>query len=267
LAIDLDGVVYQGKSLVSGSDQAIRQFRQAGLAVFFVTNSSVRTRREVAEKLAGMGIPCRQEEVLTSAHAAAVFVARLAQGCPARVLAVGSDGLVAEMAAAGLSIVSTSPCEYVVVGMDTSFNYEKICEAMQAVLGGAKFVACNRDANFPVDQGRLMPGCGAMVSAIEAACGTAPHHVVGKPGVLMLELLSAEGKLKPEEILVVGDGVDSDIGMACAFGSPSVLIRPKGVPSSVAPVFPRPSYMTSSLAELPGLLIALSAAGIRSQRL
>jgi len=250
VAIDLDGVVYRGKTMIEGADAAISNLRQSGLQAFFVTNSSVRTRADIAEKLRIMGISAEEDEVLTSAYTAGLLIKSI--GVNKNVLVIGAESLKQEIVHAGAMVVAGPPCDLVVVGMDTAFSYEKIRLAMEGIAGGAVFVACNQDASFPGEDGRMFPGCGPMVAAVEAAVAFPPHHIAGKPSVLMLEIIAARYHLRPDEILVIGDGMESDIKMAVAFGSPSVLVAPGA--SKFKSGTPGPSCIIRSLAELPGLL-------------
>jgi 4-nitrophenyl phosphatase len=246
--IDLDGVVYRGGTLIEGADRAISRIRASGLRVFFATNSSVRTRADIAAKLASMGIPAAEDEVITSAHVAGLLVRDIGAR---KALVIGAEKLREEVAQVGATIVPEPPCDVVVVGMDTAFSYNKIEVAMEAIAGGAIFVACNRDASFPSDNGRISPGCGPIVAAVEAAVGCPPHHVAGKPNVLMLDIIARRYDAKPQEILVVGDDIDSDIEMAAAFGSPSALVAPKAFASK--PGAPEPTCTIRSLADLPSI--------------
>ena len=253
-AIDLDGVVYQGRTMIDGADTAISRLRQQGLRIVFATNSSIRTRTDIALKLRGMGIPAEENEVLTSAFIAGLLVKNIrASG---KVLAIGAEGLRSEIAHAGAMVVAEPPCDLVVVGMDTAFSYEKIRLAMEAIAGGAVFVACNRDASFPGSNGHMFPGCGPMVAAIEAAVGFPPHHIAGKPNVRMLQTIAAQYHVRPSEILVVGDVMASDIEMAVAFGSPSVLVALGA--SKFTPGTPGPTCTVEFLADLPSLLGAVA---------
>ena len=248
-AIDLDGVVYQGTIMIAGADAAISGLRQRGLQVVFATNSSVRTRADIATKLGSMGIPAEEDDILTSAYAAGHLVKNIGG---TRVLVIGADSLKEEIARFGASVASGTSCDTVVVGMDTGFSYDKMQAAMEAIAGGAVFVACNRDASFPGDNGRIFPGCGPMVAAIEAAVGFPPNCIAGKPSVLMLQIIAARCRVRPREILVVGDGMDSDIKMATSFGSPSVLVAPGPFISSSGTA--GPTCIIESLADLPSLL-------------
>lgn len=249
-AIDLDGVVYQGRTMIDRADVAISRLRQQGLRIVFVTNSSIGTRADVALKLRGMGIPAEEGEVITSAFIAGLIVKNI--GASGNVLVIGAEGLKQEIFSVGATVVPEPPCDVVVVGMDTAFSYSKIQMAMEAIAGGAVFVACNRDASFPGQDGRMFPGCGPMVAAIEAAVGFPPHYIAGKPNVRMLEAIAAQYHVGPSEILVIGDVIASDIEMAVAFGSPSVLVA-LGV-SKFTPGTTGPTCTMESLADLPSLL-------------
>ena len=256
IALDLDGVVYAGSRALPGAAEAVRRLCAAGADLHFVTNNSAQTRRQIAEKLRGLGIPAAAEEIVTSAYAAAQVVARLAAEKPGGALVVGSDGLREEVAAAGAAVVAANaPCGYLVVGLDRRFNYDSICLALDALMRGAAFIACNRDARFPVENGRFLPGCGAIVAAVESAAGRKPDWEVGKPNTTLLQIIAERDKRQPGEILVVGDSAASDILMAARFGSPSVLVG--ATDSAALPCDDgdesEPTYRLASLSELPAL--------------
>ncbi len=224
ISLDLDGVVYQGKHLLPGAGDAIVRLREMGLKVYFVTNSSGKTREDLAARLRRLGVAADADDVLASSYASGVIINRITGGEPRSVLAIGADGLRAELSLAGLRIVDSAPCDFLVVGLDKFINYEKISIALDALLQGATFIACNKDARYPVENGRLLPGCAAIVGAVAAAIGREPDYYAGKPDVTLLQDLADRGGFAPDEILVVGDSLESDITMANRYGSPSVHI-------------------------------------------
>jgi HAD superfamily hydrolase (TIGR01450 family) len=225
IALDLDGVVYQGSQALPGSIAAIALLQRLEFEVYFVTNNSSKTRAAIAAKLGGMGIRADEDKILTSGYAAAALVNRLMQEGKRQVVVIGSDDLRAELSQAGMEIVAAAPCDFLVVGLDTSLTYEKLCTALDALLDGALFVACNLDPVFPADGGRLFLGCGPAVVALELASRRKPDYVAGKPYTFLLEILAKRGRVQPHEILVVGDSLESDIAMANKYGALSVLIR------------------------------------------
>ena len=105
----------------------------------------------------GAGSRPRPKEVLTSAMAAAdLLAADLAAG--SRVLVCGGPGVV-ESLTAGFEPVVDPPAAAVVVGFHRDFDFDGLERASRAVRDGARFVATNLDATYPVSGG-LVPGVG-----------------------------------------------------------------------------------------------------------
>lgn len=251
IAIDLDGVVYIGNDVVPGAADAIKKLRNTGKRIYFITNNSGKKRQTIQEKLFKLNIPTDQKEIITSAYATAVFLKSMSSSeFSLNTFVIGSDELKIELRESGITMAenhNNNQIDFLVVGFDQDFSYKKTCIALDVLLSGAKFVACNRDRTFPVEGG-IMPGCGSMVAAIEWAWGRKPDYEVGKPNTLFLEMIANETKIKPSQILVVGDTPESDIAMAINFGSPSVLIS--GNVRNTNTEF-APNLRISSLADLP----------------
>lgn len=224
VALDLDGVVYQGSAALPGAVESVRALRDAGLQVFFVTNGSAATRRRVADKLRGLGIPCEADRVTTSGNVAARFARQLVQDGQA-VLVLGSAGLAEECVAEDL-VVTDDPQKagVVIVGLDTSFSYERLAAALVALGRGVPLVGCNRDGSYPGVGGVLLPGCGPLLAAVEAAAGRKADAVVGKPAAAILTELWASTDTSDKDWFVIGDSIHSDLGMAEAAGVPGVLV-------------------------------------------
>lgn len=220
LVLDLDGVVYVGNRPVEGVAEFLRGWREEGRKVVFVTNNSSLSREGYARKLEGMGIRALPQEILTSGYLTAEHLRRRAPG--ARVYVVGEEGLKEELRRAGMELVEGEEVEYVVVGIDREFNYRKLEVALRALNGGAEFLATNADPTYPTERG-LLPGAGAMVSALSFSSGRKPR-IMGKPSPRMYrEALRLLGT-KPGETAAVGDRVDLDVVPAKRLGMFSVLV-------------------------------------------
>jgi HAD superfamily hydrolase (TIGR01450 family) len=251
VSLDLDGVVYEGDQVIKGADEAVDKLKGLGVEVFFVTNNSGKNRASIARKLGAMGISATIDRILTSGYGSAVLVNTLSGTRDPRILVLGSEELEQEFARFGRRTVHELPADFLVVGYDKAFTYEKLSLGLNALRQGAVFVACNRDRVFPVGDNQVLPGCGPIVASLEWAWGRKADHVVGKPDTLLLELIARERGLNPQEILVVGDSMESDIAMAVAFGSPSVLVSVNFTDTSNVKA---PNLHISSLQQLPGVL-------------
>ena len=251
--LDLDGVVYLDDQPVENAPAALRETRERGLAVTFVTNNAAHAPADVVARLTTLGIAATDNEVMTSSMAAA---AMLRESLPAgtAVLVVGGQGLWSAVAAAGLRPVSTAGHDdmpaAVVQGWGPEVAWANLAEATVALRAGARWVATNLDRTLPSPRGPL-PGSGSLIAAVETATGRSPDAVAGKP---YAPLLSAAVKASTgRRPLVVGDRLDTDIAGATRAGLPSLLVL-TGVshPSDLlaAPPEQRPTYLGRDLTAL-----------------
>ena len=250
--IDLDGVVYTGSAVVPGAPEFFRTVREQGIPFLLITNNSSRRADQFAERLAGMGIPVRPEEILTSAQATAEFLATTAPR-GSRVYVIGEEGLRSSLEAQGFTLVDDERAEYVVVGLDRGFDYRKLTIAIRAVLNGALFVGPNPDTSLPLEDG-ISPGAGAVQAAITAATGVSPV-IVGKPEPTMLSIGLRLLGCAPQEAAIVGDRLDTDIvggqraGMVTILVLSGIATAEEAAASSV-----KPDYVLRDLGELGTLV-------------
>ena len=283
VALDLDGVCYRGNVVLPGVREALEDILARGLDLRYVTNNSTTHRQDVAARLIGMGLPADADRVLSSGVVTAHW---LRERFPAgtEVLVVGEQGLIRELAEAGLMprhagddsvagqpAASGGPAEpalrgraaAVVVGMDRGVTYRALAEAQAAIADGALFVATNPDPTFPVPDG-LAPGAGALVAAVATAAGRQPV-VMGKPGLALAEALAKITGIGPGSTLFIGDRLDTDVAMGERAGMVTVLVLTGATTLEdwhryeAAGTEPRPDYVLDDLSQLAALLDRLGA--------
>jgi HAD superfamily hydrolase (TIGR01450 family) len=249
--LDLDGVVYVGPDAVPGVPAALTAVRESGMRLAFVTNNAARTPETVAAHLSELGIAAVREDVITSAQAAAHYLADLlAPG--AAVLVVGTTGLIQAIDERGLTPVERDDetVAAVVQGFSPKLTWAQLAEGMLAIRRGVPWVATNGDLTVPSPRGAL-PGNGSLVGALRIATGRDPDAVTGKPDPTMhRESVQRSGAQHP---VVVGDRLDTDIEGANAAGCASLLVltgvtRPAQLLATPAPL--RPSYLGRDAAAL-----------------
>jgi HAD superfamily hydrolase (TIGR01450 family) len=236
---DLDGVVYLGSSAVPEAVEAIQAIVDGGTAVGYVTNNASRRPHEVADLLRSLGVPARDEEVLTSGAAAAkLLAAQLPKGAP--VLVVGASSLRDELRDAGLRPVDSASDQpaAVVQGYGSTVGWSDLAEGCLAIRAGARWVATNTDATMPSSRGPV-PGNGSMVAALSTALGgRRPDVVIGKPEPALFQVAAQNRRdavdsgrpagsgppATPVKVLVVGDRLDTDIEGAVRAGMDSLLV-------------------------------------------
>jgi ribonucleotide monophosphatase NagD (HAD superfamily) len=163
--------------------------------------------------------------------------------------------LAQELAAVGIRAVDVTSEKWeqpdcVVASLDRQFTYDRLARAQYAVLHGALLVATNRDPQFPGAQGRILPGAGSIVAAVEAACQQAPV-AIGKPGPLLYKTLLTAHGVDLHRTIVVGDNLITDIAAAVAMDLPSVLVL-TGISTrdQIATSPWKPTLVVETLAEL-----------------
>ena len=243
IVMDCDGVLWQGDKLLPGVRESIQLLREMGKRLVFVTNNSNKSRRQYVHKFETLGITVEKEEVFSAAFAAAAYLKT--QQLEGKAMVIGGQGIVDELNEMYIEVdpgvfnavqctetdweeLDIDPdCAAVIVGQDTSFTYAKLAYASLAIQRGAKFVATNPDAGDDIGPG-LMPGAGAIVAAVEKACGVAPEIYAGKPSAFLLELLKGN-HVDMTRTLVVGDRLDTDIAFGRAGGAGATVLTLTGV--------------------------------------
>ncbi len=238
---DLDGTIYEGTERIPGANSAINYFRENGKRVFFTTNNSTKTRKQIFERLVKMGIDVEESEVLTSGYLAADYALRTGMK---DIYIFGSVNLIHEFRELGVPVNQNEGAENLLIGYDPSMTYEDLTMAVRVALNAKCIMACNRERVYPGEKGNLFPGCGAMTAPIEWCANRPCDLIVGKPNTLMIDYISSSFNINPNKILVVGDTYESDIEMAKRAGCYSVLISSKKYGETVC---------IDSIKELPGL--------------
>ena len=167
--------------------------------------------------------------IYTSAYATAVYLKE--KGAEGKtVFVVGEPGLARELEASGglhaITVADSVPhtdVDYVVVGIDKNFTYDKLRFAHAAITRGhAQFIATNRDATFPMEQGEI-PGGGSLVAAVATASGREPV-TIGKPEIHAYQTILEAAKVPPEQSVMIGDRLDTDIAVGNRAGAHTILV-------------------------------------------
>lgn len=237
---DLDGTLFRGKEPIPGAPETVKQLRSEGAQVRFLTNNSSKSPEYIAFKLLSVGISADPAEVVTSAQAAARLCAD--KGIR-RAFVVGEVGVEEALAQRGIDQAEEG-AEAVVAGICRGLTYAWLERAQQILLRGLPLIASNRDATYPLEQGRLVPGAGATIAALES-CGQTKAIVAGKPETIMVDLALEGLSVAMRDVVLVGDRVDTDVACAQNAGIDGVLVL-----TGVTEAAPHGTLAIQSVAEL-----------------
>lgn len=217
---DLDGTIYFGDTLAPRANEVIRGVRKTGANLFFVTNNSAKTRHQLYEKLLHMGVDIQEDELINSGYAIGKYLQK--RGFK-RVLCVGTEDLKQEIAKLGI-VPSSDHAEAVVVGYNKDFRLDDLTPLIPLKDENCELIIANLEHSYPISNGKMVPGAGPIVAAVEMILNKKFDQCIGKPNPLMLELVLDGLGISPEMVCVVGDSYSSDVRLAKNYGADAVLI-------------------------------------------
>ncbi len=244
LILDMDGVIWRGQEPIGDLPKIFDTIQEFGLGVVMATNNSTKTPAQYIQRMAGYGVTLEPWQVVNSSEATAAYLLeQFPEGGP--VYIVGESGLVKALDAHGFHH-SEEEALAVVAGLDKELTYAKLKRANALIRAGAIFVGTNPDRTFPTPNGQV-PGAGVMLAAIEAATYVHPI-IVGKPQTGMYALALQRLGTRPEETLVVGDRLETDIAGGQNMGSPTALVLSGVTTRAVAEEWqPAPDFIVEDL--------------------
>ena len=246
---DLDGTIYLGEKLIPGAKETVERLESLSKKIVYLSNKPLQTREDYAAKLTRLGIPTKPEEVLNSSWVMARWLSRQAPG--AAIYVIGEPPLIDELIKAGFRFSEKAgEIQYVIASFDRTFDYRKLNIALQAIKKGARFIATNPDRTCPVEGGEI-PDCAAMIGAVEGTTGKKVEAIVGKPSDIMIQVAVDYMGLRPQDCVLVGDRLETDMvmgkkaGMAAALVLTGVTTRETLKRSEI-----QPDYVWESVAEI-----------------
>lgn len=253
LLVDIDGVLTVSWQPIDGSPEALAALRESELPLRFATNTTTRTRAEVADLLTQAGMAVDVEEILTAPSATAAYLRAEHPG--ARCFLLNTGDLSADLE--GIELVDDGPADVVVIGgAGVEFTHSQLNEAFRLILDGAAFVAMHRNLYWRTSKG-LELDTGAYVRALQEATGVDPV-VLGKPSPDFFATGVAELGVQAEDrssVVMVGDDLDNDVLGARHAGLSGVLVRTGKFREDVlAASDEQPDAIIDAFADLPALL-------------
>lgn len=233
---------------IPGAVSAVSRLRRDGHRLRFVTNTTTRSRDQLARELRDNGFELEDDELQTTARTAA---ARLAGR---RVLALTMPAVIEDLE--GMKLVGMNADAVLVGGCDEGdepgrvFSYLNLLRAFHELKGGAELYCLHKNRWWQTADGPRLDA-GAFVAGLEFAAEV-EATVLGKPSpeyfAAACEALDAD----PELTWMVGDDVEGDIAGAQRYGLRTILVRTgKFRPDDVERAGVRPDAIVNSVANLP----------------
>lgn len=246
---DLDGCVYQDGKLIPGAVDAIASIRDAGIPFRFVTNTTRKPRSAVHGELSEMGLAVEKESIVTAPVAAAGWLRDQGLRRPHLLLAEATledfDGLETD---------ADNPDCVVVGDLGEQWDYRLLNRAFAHLMKGARLVAIQKNRYWR-SRGVLALDAGPFVAALEYAADI-EAVIVGKPSRAFFSAAAGRMGCGIDEVVMVGDDVESDVRGALRAGAQGILVRTGKYRKGDEKGDPEPTAVIDSVADLPAVLLS-----------
>ena len=247
IIFDIDGVLEYRGQVYPGAIEVLTALRASGIALRFLTNSTLKSRASCADKLRRQGFVVADEEVVTASYATASYLRSIQPRSVWVMLAREGRDEFREF------VHDETDPEYVVVGdCRDRFDFKHLNHALRLLAKGARLIGMQNELTDG-SLGDLELNVGSWVEMLERASGVQAVYI-GKPFPFAFELALRSLQLSREEVLVVGDRVSTDILGAKNVGLRSALLktgefRPSDLEDNI-----HPDWVLDDIRELPSLL-------------
>lgn len=247
--LDVDGVLHVSMQPLAGAAETLNWLSQHGYPICLVTNTTTLARATLAQRLQRIGLPIKEEQLVTAPVATASYIRQHYPGKNCWLLSKGDTAV----DFAGIPLVEDQADIVVIGGAEELLSYETMNRAFRVLMDGAALLAMHKNMYWQTSTG-LQLDSGPYVYALELATGK-PAIVLGKPErPFFVQALGLLG-IQAHEALMVGDDIENDIGGAQRAGIRGVLVT-TGKHKADSPLLEhvRPAAILPSIADLPAYL-------------
>ena len=220
VVLDMDGVLWRMNNPLVDLQKLFADFKENNIKVMFATNNATSTKEQYVKKLSGFGVQVEAWQIVTAAMATGYLLRKkYPKGGP--VYISGSPALFDTLKDYGFYHSEEDPMA-VVAGLSWNFDYDSIRDTSLMIQKGLPFYFTNPDPTFP-SPGGFYPGAGTVLAALETASGV-KAKLAGKPLPFLFEVCLERLGTTPQETLVVGDRLTTDIKGGQASGCKTALV-------------------------------------------
>ena len=248
IVFDIEGVLVTSWQPIDGAAEALQ--RMSDYRRSFLTNTTSRTRDEIAGRLVDCGFDVEPREVLTAALLTADYLRAHHPG--ARCWLLNSGHVEGDFA--DIEIVDEQDPEVIVLGSaGPEFSHLALSRVVELMLDGVPAIAMHSGRSWATPEG-LRLDVGGYLPGLEEA-GNAQIKTIGKPSAHAFEASAAAMELSAASVLMIGDDIHSDVQPAQEIGMTGVLVKTGKYRESVAQQADPPAdFVIDSVVDLPGLL-------------
>ena len=247
--LDMDGTLYLDEQLFDKVPEFLDLIRRQGGQYLFLTNNSSRGVDGYMAKMRRLGIETAPEDYMTSADAAEHTL--LTEFPGQKCYVSGTASLKAQLRQAGIDVTDTLSDDITVLlsGFDTELTFQKLEDSCILLNRGVTWLATNPDWVCPTWYGSV-PDCGSVCQMLERATGKTPRFL-GKPQPEMVHLALARTGFGPQQAVVIGDRLYTDVACGVNAGIDSIFVLSgEGVMGDIVKYRINPTWIYQDIAKL-----------------
>jgi HAD superfamily hydrolase (TIGR01458 family) len=234
--LDIDGVLAVSWEPLPGAIDTIGWLRSHEVPFRLITNTTTKTRADLAATLRDAGFDVRDDELITAVAATARYLRANHPNARCFLLSDGDAGDV-----------------IVLGGASEDFTYTTMNRIFDRLMDGATLVGMHRNLYWRTGEG-LQLDTGAYIAGLEEATGR-EAVICGKPSRPYFDAALAMLGVPRKGTIMVGDDIVNDVRGAQVLGLRGVLVRTgKFLPGDLAKVTDPPDHVLETIADLRDLL-------------
>lgn len=215
---DLDGTIYLGNKIFSGILELIDLLKNKNKKFYFLSNNSSRSTSDYLKKLKNLNLDVSRENIILSQHPTIDY---LKNNGYKRIFLMGNKSLKEEFVVEGFQLTEKNP-EILVLAFDQELTYERLVKATRFLLNEIPYIATHLDDRCPTEDGYI-PDAGGIASLLYKATERMPR-VFGKPNKEMILFKLHQSGVPPEDAVMFGDRLYTDIKMGKNAGITTCLV-------------------------------------------
>jgi NagD protein len=229
IVFDLDGTLYLGDKLRDGTITLLNELKNKRVDYVFYTNTSSKSKERVINKLKRYGIETIDDAVYTNQDAISKFFESKNSNLTVFINSASKNLIFETLNKAGVIVVNdpNETIDYYLQGSNDTFSYNDLEIANDMIRKGATLLATDSEPLYFTKKKMRKPATGWIIAAIEKVVAQTAI-IIGKPNIILLEDIAKKRNCLPDEILIVGDSLHTDIEMGRRYGSRTCLVS-KGV--------------------------------------
>lgn len=219
--LDMDGTLYLDEDLFDGTIEFLDHVKSIGGKYLFLTNNSSKGVDAYIEKMAKLGIETSADDFFTSVNATIVYLNDKNYN---KIYAFGTKTFKEQLKKAGYNITDKleDDIDCLLMGFDTELEFKKLEDACILLGRGVDYIATNPDWVCPTWYG-FVPDCGSVAEMLYNATKRRPKFI-GKPDPAMVNLSLQKTGYKPDEAIIIGDRIYTDVAAGLNAGITAILV-------------------------------------------